>query len=370
MLKDIYHLFILLILLSFFNSSAQPLANSFKISDMSPYMEQYFTPFANAMSIGTTGGWYYTAKTHYKWGYDISFNGSTVKIPNTENKFLTNKLNMPGYYFRKYGDDTRNSDLITAPTIIFEGIEAPDIGTEFNSGFVEIKAIKGIGITKGGVAVLQGSFAPVDGTEILARFVPDMSSYVNQIVPEGTDLEFVKTSIWGLGAKHNLGQWIKKIKYQEKVHLAAIVSYSQFKVDVCGEAISITPDKFNGSSTILNDFDEETWDNQQFNMKFSSSNLLIICGVQLNDLHPYISIGMCSNNSYTKLAGNYPVISEINGIIQVSSYETNPISMKKQQFNYTFQSGASLTLGILVFHYQFTYQNYLMHTAGISFTYN
>ena len=56
--------------------------------DMNIYVGHYISPFMEAFGTGINAGWYNTAQTHEKLGFDISFTANIVVVPE-ENRLFT-----------------------------------------------------------------------------------------------------------------------------------------------------------------------------------------------------------------------------------------------------------------------------------------
>src|SRR5688500_17603794 len=62
--------------------------------DASKLMEAYMQPVVRSISYGMAGGWYTTAKPHKTLGFDLSITMNAAFIPDSEDYFDPNKLNL------------------------------------------------------------------------------------------------------------------------------------------------------------------------------------------------------------------------------------------------------------------------------------
>ena len=82
---------LLLLFLLSFNAKSQDLdllllAND----DASLLMKNYMSPVMEGMLYSLNNGWYHTAKTHKKLGFDITINANAAMVPNSAKTFQFN----------------------------------------------------------------------------------------------------------------------------------------------------------------------------------------------------------------------------------------------------------------------------------------
>src|SRR5690554_8232488 len=66
----------------------------FAAEDASKLSEDYVNPFVKGLMYDMNSGWYTTAKTHNKFGFDFTINPSLSFVPNSEQFFTF----VPGEY--------------------------------------------------------------------------------------------------------------------------------------------------------------------------------------------------------------------------------------------------------------------------------
>jgi len=331
----------------------------FKISEMEPYFAEYFSPFAKAMSVSMSGGWAHTANVHGVLGFDITLSASVAKVPTEDLTFNPTTLNMPGYTFGSTSTPTiaGSSDLPKA-----------SITRSFNSEppvSINGSGIQGNGISYGGMASLQGSIGLPKGTELILRFIPNVSKPTNNLLSNsGTDVTLAKTGMWGFGVKHDIKQWIPVLAKVPFLQISGLFTYSKFYTGFSGGDMSVKPDDFGAVDNTGN-----SWDNQRFDIGISSLTGNLLIGASIPVFQPYIGIGFNSAKFKGGLMGDYPVI-DLNGTtFEVNEVDTDPLVAEVNATNFNFQAGARIKLGFFVFHYTFTKQQYSMHTGGLAFTF-
>ncbi len=334
----------------------------FRMGEIDPYVSAYMEPFAKAMAVSMSGGWTHTAKVHSTLGFDITFSASIVTVPGSDKTFNTNSINMPGYTFTPAGTD--------APTISADDdISPPNIRKEFNNALIpdfSFEAFKGLGISTGGIAAIQAGIGLPKGTELIVRFIPDMSSSVNRAIPDNVDFGLEKTGMWGFGVKHDIKQWIPVIAKVPFLQISGLFTYSKFYSGFSGADLRFDPDRFGMPSSLPS----TTWDNQKLNIGMSSFTGTLLVGANIPIFQPYIGLGFNSSKFKGGFEGNFPIIefstAHPNG--EVNTSEADPLTIEAKATNFNFQAGARLKLGFFVLNYQYTIQKYSLHTFGFAFT--
>lgn len=342
-----------------------------RMSEINPYFDAYLEPFAGAMAVGMGGGWTTTANTHELFGFDITFSGSVVNIPTSDLTFDAGALNMPGINLSGNTSEAPSisaSNDLSAPSI-GKTVEVPGVG----SGDFYFPGIKGLGINKGGSAALQVGFGLPKGTEIMVRFVPDISNSVNNILSSVGEIELSKTGMWGVGVKHDIKQWIPVVKQIPFLQMSAMLTYSSFNSGFSGNDLLFDPERMGATSSLP----ESTWDNQSFDFKMTSFTGALLIGANIPIFQPYIGLGFNSAKFEGGFNGNFPVLvmdipdvtnpSQIQAV--VNEYEENPLNVDFKGTGFNFQAGARVKLGLFILHYTYTASKYSMHTAGLGFTF-
>lgn len=332
----------------------------FVIGDLNPYFEAYVNPFAKAMAVSMNGGWTHSASTHELFGFDFSLSASYVKIPESEKTFNPQKLDIPGYYFRGRNAPTISSDKTNnLPTITKQFTEGLPFGFTMD-------VLEGMNLSFGAMAHVQIGVGLPKKTEIILRFIPDVSSYSKGVLPE--EIELQRTGMVGFGAKHDIKQWIPYVKDLPYLEISGLAGYSNFYSGIEGTDMQIDPDMLGVESN----YPQTHWNGQHVKIGMSSWLGSILIGGEFPILQPFVGIGYSSSAFKATFKGNYPIvrfdISHINGII--SNSEADPLTTKVVMKNKYLQAGTRLKLGFFVLHYSVLIQEYLLHNAGIAITFN
>lgn len=132
------------------------------------------------------------------------------------------------------------------------------------------------------MATIQVTAGSVYGTEAMVRFVP---------IPSISDEKFPKITIWGIGARHNISQYLAEVP----VDISAGIFYSKFTlgdiIDFTGVTIGAQAGK---SFSVLSVFGGLAWESSAMNLKYTST----VAGV-----NPSVNIDLDGANSFRFTTG-------------------------------------------------------------------
>ena len=372
-MKKIFTLSLIAFVISASNIYAQTVA-TFSISELNSYINAYTAPFAKSVPIALSGGWAHTAKVHSTLGFDLSFGTSLVFIPSSEGMVSSSKISFPANSTLSFTN--QNVDV---PTIRGNGDNIPQLQytlTEPNTGQSltgNFDAFKGVGLSLSMAPYIQLGFGLPKGTEIIGRFIPDVSNVANKALSSATDTKLEKTSLWGIGVKHDIKQWIPVVSKLPFLQISGLIAYSQFHTGFAGGDLTITPATLSITSGSLVS-NTALWEDQKFNMKASSFTGTLLVGASIPVFQPFIGLGFNSGKFESGLYGTYPdaeiVENTTNGVeFQVNTSTKDPMVIKTNSTNFNFQAGARLKLGPIVINYTLSLQNgYKMHTGALAVT--
>jgi len=361
-MKKILTISLLVLVLGSKNMIAQ--TEQFRVGELDPYFSAYMEPFAKAMAVSMSGGWTHTANVHSTLGFDVTFSASMVHVPGNALTFEGSSLTMPGYTISG-----------TMPTISADNsLAAPNISKDFETPLVPdltFAGMKGLNIAYGGMAAIQAAVGLPKGTEIILRFIPDISKSTNNLIPSSVDIALEKTGMWGIGVKHDIKQWIPVVSKVPFLQISGLFNYSKMYTGFSGGAMRLDPERLGATSSSL---PETTWDNQKFDINMSSFNGSLLIGASIPVFQPFIGVGFSTSSFDGGLLGNYPIIDVVanptdpTDYMQVNSSETDPLKIEAKVTNFNFQAGARLKMGPIVVFYTWTTQEYSMNSFGLAVT--
>jgi hypothetical protein len=229
---------------------------------------------------------------------------------------------MPGYSFGSATTPTiAGSDELTPTTITRDFNDEEDR----LDPIVMEDGIPGAKLGYGGMFALQGAIGLPKGTELILRFIPNISKPVNKAMSVGGDFALEKTGMWGFGVKHDLKQWIPAISKVPFLQISGLVTYSKFYTGFSSGDMKITPDDFDAVDNTGN-----SWENQKFDIGISSFTGNLLVGASLPVFQPYIGLGFKSAKFKGGFVGDYPVFvasAELDGTtsFEVNEVDTDPL---------------------------------------------
>jgi len=211
-------------------------------------------------------------------------------------------------------------------------------------------------------------------------FINDVSfRYSPKVSVSGFD-----ASMWGVGIKHNIKQWIPVVK-DLPFDAAVQAGYTKFSMnyDFPSNAL-ITPRDLVTSPVTFDDgsTNASIYANQKMVINANSLTANLIVSKKLLFITPYLGFGVTKSSFDLTLAGTYPTlgnpkthvvagvtIPELNSAgypIMLINHETDPVKISSSEVMPNMTIGLRLKfLMILSFHAQYIIQKYPMATAGL-----
>ncbi len=305
------------------------------VDDAQVFLENYIEPATAGFGYGLNGGWYNTAKTHKRFGVDISVISSASLIP-TNKEFFT--FNNADYTNIKLTDNSVSSASI--PTLLgtFSGAGAennrPLLNFTFNEGNddISISAPPGLGLKEDigyniiPTATIQAGIGLFKHTDVKFRYIPKISA------------QDAELSTFGIGLMHDIKHWLPFIN-KLPIDMSALIAWTNVN-----------------SKVSLNPTDEPT---QAVEFDTNSLTFQLVASKKLSILTIYGGIGTSSFNSEVSLLGNYKTESK--------TY-TDPINLNFKGQSLRSNVGVRLKLLIFTFSADYAFQEYNTFTAGFGFS--
>lgn len=327
--------------------------------DAEKLFSAYLKPYSNAFGADLSGGWYNTAKTHKLGGFDLTFSISAAIVPSSDKTFNVADLKLQG------------SPLITngplAPTVAGVSSEGPQLeyqksvnGTNYT--YAKFKTPKGTGVGIIPAPMLQLGIGLIKETDVTVRYMPNMNVG-----------DYGGLSMWGVGIKHSIKQWIPGIKQAPFFHLSFFGGYTQLKTNA---NLSFLPDFFVNNLNATKGTLVKDYTNQQMQMNVNGFTANILASFDLPVITVYGGVGLISTSTTLKLKGIYPLANIEGGKLLVDDKfaKTDPISinMKSSDGSTTkprLNAGIKFKLTIITIHFDYTYANYSIATAGLGISF-
>jgi hypothetical protein len=316
----------------------------------------YLNPYVNALGANLNGGWYNTAKTHKLGGFDLTFSVSTSFVPSGDKSYD------PSQYI-KNSQFLSMSAAGTSPTIAGENKSSQSLVVkEGNTTLSSIKMPKGTGMGFIPSPMLQLGIGLVKSTDVSVRYLPKFNIG-----------DYGSVNMWGVGVKHSLKQWIPGIKMAPFFNLSVFGGYTQLKVN---SDISFQPEEYNAI-----DETNLAYDNQEMELIAKNFTGNILASFDFPVITIYAGAGFSKTNTNLKLTGDYPMATIATSgtyigkvVVNDANKITDPIDMKftntdgsktKPRLN----AGIKFKMAIITLHFDYTYANYSVATAGLGISF-
>lgn len=322
----------------------------------------YIRPYTNALGTDLSNGWYNTAKPHKTLGFDVTFTLNTTFVPDVDKTFDPNALDLVGIESPDNSSPTAMGDNSSGATLNYvQNIN----GQEYTLASFDLP--KGTGIGFAPAPMLQVGVGLVKGTEVVGRYIPDMKL--------GSQAEI---GLWGVGIKHSIKQWIPALNKLPIFHLSVMGGYTQLSSQT---GLSFMPQAYTDAGLVntSNVWDYGNYyDNQAMNLDVSSFSGNLIVSANLPVVTFYGGVGINNTKTTLKLAGNYPLlgVNESNGERQITqeSSAADPIDMEIEhqggsRTDPRYNIGVRFKFAVITLHFDYTYSNYSVATAGLGLSF-
>jgi hypothetical protein len=230
---------------------------------------------------------------------------------------------------------------------------------------------KGTGIGFAPAPMLQVGVGLVKGTEVVGRYIPDMKL--------GNQAEI---GLWGVGIKHSIKQWIPAINKLPILHLSVMGGYTKLSSQT---NLSFTPQTYADAGiphTMGSDL--QNWEEsgyfagQSMDLSVQSFSANLIVSANLPVVTFYGGVGINNTKTSLALTGNYPMlgVNQSTGETEITkeSSVADPFDMEIKHQGGTrtdprYNIGMRFKFAVITLHFDYTYSNYSVATAGLGLSF-
>ena len=319
--------------------------------DASKITESYINPVMKGLMYSMNGGWYTTAKTHKKFGFDITINANASIVPDADQMFA---FKQSDYEFLS----TPNGET-SLPTVMSEDdtetmvdvrIPNPDGTTYKVTSFEMPGGITGdLPINAVPTPMVQVGFGLPFKTDIKLRMVPKVNFD-----------DSVEASLIGFGLQHDITQYLGPI---DKLPLSVSIlgAFTNMKV-----AYVIEDESSSDGVTVTSDGEAE--------FKMDTFTIQALASLDFKIITIYGGIGYNNGKSTVKLKGTYDLSYDVedssgNVIGTASESVTDPINLGFDANGMRATFGTRLNLAFFKIFADYTLQEYNTVSAGIAFSF-
>jgi hypothetical protein len=327
-MKKVYTFLLALISFSAFSQESHLNYERYLIADDEAPMiiKDYLNPAMVGMMNTASSGWYSTAETHKRFGFDITVNLMGAFVPDSDLNFDISKYNI-----------TVDGGQEMMPTIFGTKKESLSISSSSFNPAIPLNAPNGIGLSKSIApnAMIQAGLGIGWGTEIKFRYVPNSGK------------DGFKANTWGVAIQHDVFQYIPGNE-AIPIHISVIGGYTKSK-----------------ATWTFNDEDNQ-WDgsNQHTDFEVQNYSFQLLASTNIPIINAYGGIGYNSSKSSYKMYGEY-IIDD-----GKDPYTLNdPASGDWESSGFTATVGARLSIAFFKIFADYTFKEYNTVTAGIAFSF-
>lgn len=304
--------------------------------DATTLVGNYMEPIVVGFSYGMSNSWYNTAKPHETLGFDLTITANLTTVPTSKELFVfdpsdysnvssTGETNLIP---TAMGPDDGNGsqltfsydDKITGETI--HGTYAPaGIGIKEQTGYNVVPS-----------PMVQLGIGTFKNTDIIIRYTPEI-----------TFGDF-KTSVFGLGIKHDIKQWIPGVK-RVPIDISILGAFSGFDNTLDMSGLDLTGQ------------------NQEALFNVNNWTVQAIVSKKISVLTFYGAFGYSNVTSSVKISGTYIMEDELDSELTFSV--TDPVDLNYNENSWRATGGLRLKFGLFTIHGDYTWQEYQIISAGI-----
>ena len=310
-MKKIYLTF--LITVAYLSTYAQTSISNNHLTQGEKLIEAYFTPMAESFGAGLNNGWYNTAKPHSVLGFDVTFSINTVVIPNSAENFIIGE---------KF-DGVFTSTEEDASTI-FGSTNSTSMNYNYDASLqpISFNMPGGLKTPILPLPMIQAGIGIIKKTSIDIRYMPMLN--VNK--------DNINVSLYGIGAKHDLLQWIPAIGNAIPMSLSIQAGYTNLNTEL---KVADQDVKLNTKATTFN--------------LIASKKILMITG--------YAGIGYNYSNTTFTANPNFD-------LDELTFDEELEISFESNK-NLRTNIGLRLNMAVMTIHADYTFAEYPTASIGI-----
>tara|TARA_R110000868_G_scaffold37111_10_gene131519 strand:+ start:1106 stop:2236 length:1131 start_codon:yes stop_codon:yes gene_type:complete len=335
--------------------------------DANLLLKSYLDPFGKGFGASMNTGWFTSAGTHKKLGFDLSLNVGAAIVPTSGLSFNVNDLG-----FNRL--ELKSGTSAVTPTVngvdntntVFEVYSDPfdhDLNPTTPDERIlltEFGAPAGIGFEYVPAPMVQASLGLIKSTDITLRFIPETSL--------GDD--FGNVALFGLGVKHGLNQWIPGGKLLP-IDLSLQMGFTQLTLTT---PFDVNPES---GSNIKNDYDPSTWDDQSLDFEANAFTANVIVGKTLPFISGYVGLGFETSETSIATPGSFPITSvndDYNGTTETREKKieaiVDPIDISiGGDNNLRAFAGVQFKLAVLKIFANYTASTYSSFNAGFGITF-
>lgn len=317
--------------------------------DSNTLAKYYFEPMFNGLQSSINSGWYHSAKTHKKFGFDVSFGAGAAFSPSNVNffEFIPSEYN----YLSLSGNDTQLPTVISTDSrqTDFE-VSIPYLDNQYKVAGFSMPGGIGDDLPLGAVPspFIQVGVGLFFKTDLKIRYIPN-TNFDSRVA----------SNFIGIGIQHDLMQYIGVLD-KLPLNMSFLATYSK-------SDLRYSLGKQNPSSQV-------SFSNASMAFALNSWTTQLVASLDLPLISFYGALGFSSSNAAVSLKGNYQVNYDVedssgNTVSSVSESLVDPLSIRYDSSGTRLTMGARLNLLFFKVFTDYTIQEYNTLNVGFAFSF-
>ena len=292
------------------------------IEDANALGQAYLRPYGEMLGVSLNGAWYNTAKVHKTLGFDVMFSGSYVTVPTSGKYFDTNDIAL---------QKVAPSKGTVAPTMAADNSVSQSFYFKDDPTQTEILKMRGSDLNYFVSPMVQAAVGLPFHTEVMGRLMPKVSMF-----------DYGEISMWGLGVKHSIKDYIPFVRRLPFLELSVLGAYTNFSSNLGVKYHN------NGGDLDIN---------------ANAYTARALVGLNIPVLSVYAGIGYGNTSSSFDVKGTFTGVPFETGPVE------DPISIAYTTDGFDFNAGVRLRLAIFAIYADYTVGDYSVITAGVGFSF-
>lgn len=314
--------------------------------DANKLINAYTEPAMKSLIYGMNSGWYHTAKTHKKFGFDFTFGLNAALVPTSSEFFKFSELGLSTVTTPSQvngatimGSNSHETLMTVSTTVKVPGYPDQTAYTTYTmpGGIKDDLPIRAVP-----TPVVQLGVGLPFKMDVIIRLVPSVGS------------DDVTGNLFGLGLKKEITSLFGPLE-KLPLHVSILGAFTNMNVNY----------------NIQNDSSIPGF-NQEAEFKLNSYTVQAIASLNFPVINIYGGIGYNSGNSTFKMLGTYELA--YNTLLpaplnQVTVPLIDPVNLDYDASGITTTIGARLSLGFFKIFGDYTIKEYNTISAGIAFSF-
>ena len=308
--------------------------------DANLLLKNYMSPVMLGMQHSLNNGWYHTAKTHKKFGFDITIQANAAVVPNNQQSF---NFNAEDYKYLSVDSGSSNTinTIMGGKNTTTINVRVPEANDFKVATFTMPDGIgEDLPLNAVPSPMIQASIGLIPNTDISIRYLPEINT------------DDVSGNLIGFGLKHNLMSYFGPLD-KLPLNIAIMGGFTSMNMNY----------NIQNSSGLQGT-------NQEAVFKLNAYTVQAIASLDFPVITIYGGLGYDKGSSTLKLNGTYKLDYTFeNTSSTVTESVTDPINMDFDTSSMRATLGARLNIRFFKIFGDYSIKEFNTVSAGIAFSF-